>query len=68
MTNDPNATTAARKHESVANYVSRLPPEAFERMTRRADPKERGLRNAQAVFWMGMAVAMVVMVHSNDFL
>lgn len=67
MSEDMKTAATPRQNDSIANYVSRLGPEAFERMTRRVDPTERGLRKAQAVFWVGMAAAMVVMVQANDF-
>jgi len=68
MSDEMKPTAAPREIDTVANYVSRIGPDAFERMTRRADPTEPGLRKAQAVFWVGMAAAMVVMVQANDFL
>ena len=67
MTNDSPATTAP-EYDTVANYVSRMPPEAFQRMTARPDPTEKPMRKAQALFWVSMALGMVVMVQANDFL
>ncbi|MEM6490283.1 MAG: hypothetical protein AAF684_00020 [Pseudomonadota bacterium] len=68
MSDESRAPAAPREIDSVANYVSRMAPEAFTRMTARPDPTERRMRKAQAVFWVGMAIGMVVMVQANDFL
>ena len=66
MTEEKQAAILGRD-DTFANYVSRIPPESFSRLTRREDPERKEVRTGLYALWAAMAVGMVVMVHANDF-